>query len=67
MLRPAAPFDFAAMPATPENYHTSVLPEETVRFLLPAPGKVLFDGTLGGGGHSEAHLEAFALVVGRHP
>ncbi len=63
MWRPALPFDFAAMPATPENYHISVLPEETVRFLQPAAGKVMFDGTLGGGGHTEAFLKAGADVI----
>ena len=63
MFRAALPFDFAAMPATPENYHVSVLREEAVRFLAPAPGKVIFDGTLGGGGHSEALLKAGADVV----
>jgi 16S rRNA (cytosine1402-N4)-methyltransferase len=64
MLRPALPFDFAAMPATPENYHhISVLQEEVARFLAPGPGKVVFDGTLGGGGHSEAFLRAGADVI----
>jgi 16S rRNA (cytosine1402-N4)-methyltransferase len=63
MFRPALPFDFAAMPATPENYHISVLQEEAVRFLAPAPGKLFFDGTLGGGGHSEAFLRAGADVI----
>jgi 16S rRNA (cytosine1402-N4)-methyltransferase len=63
MLRPAIPFDFAAMPAMPENYHTSVLREEVIRFLAPAPGKLFFDGTLGGGGHSEAFLQAGADVI----
>jgi 16S rRNA (cytosine1402-N4)-methyltransferase len=63
MLRPTLPFEFAAMPATPENYHVSVLRDEAVRFLLPAPGKLFYDGTLGGGGHSEAFLRAGADVV----
>jgi 16S rRNA (cytosine1402-N4)-methyltransferase len=63
MLRPAFPYDFAAMPASPENYHISVLREEVVRFLAPAQGKTIFDGTLGGGGHSEAFLQAGADVI----
>src|SRR5687768_4299369 len=63
MLRPSIPFDFAAMPGTPENYHTSVLREEAVSFLAPAPGKLIFDGTLGGGGHTEAFLKAGADVI----
>ncbi len=32
--------------------------------LQPSPGRVIVDGTLGGGGHSEALLEAGATVVG---
>jgi 16S rRNA (cytosine1402-N4)-methyltransferase len=63
MLRPSIPFDFAAMPGTPETYHISVLREEAVRFLAPAPGKLIFDGTLGGGGHSEAFLQSGADVI----
>lgn len=41
-----------------EWYHTPVLVDEVVRLLDPARGGVYFDGTLGGGGHSEAILEA---------
>lgn len=63
MLRPTLNFDFAAMPATPENYHVSVLREEAVRFLAPASGMLIFDGTLGGGGHSEAFLQAGSDVI----
>ncbi len=37
---------------------------EAVRFLKPKAGKVILDGTLGGGGHSEALLRAGAEVVG---
>ena len=63
MLRLTTPFDFAAMPAAPENYHISVLREEAIRFLAPARGMMIFDGTLGGGGHSEAFLQAGADVI----
>lgn len=44
--------------AAGEPYHTPVLVDEVVRLLDPARGGVYFDGTLGGGGHSEAILEA---------
>ena len=44
--------------------HASVLREETVSLLAPAPGKVILDGTVGGGGHALALSEAGARVVG---
>ena len=52
--------------ANPEGsvWHESVLREEAIALLRPAPGRVFLDGTLGGGGHSEALLEAGARVVG---
>jgi len=43
--------------------HIPVLARETIEFLQPAPGKIFFDGTLGGGGHAELLLEAGASVV----
>lgn len=46
------------------KYHLPVLPEETLALLAPAPGKLYVDGTLGGGGHSEALLRAGASVIG---
>ncbi len=49
------------MPATETgprpDYHAPVMVEEVLGFLLPAPGPVL-DGTVGGGGHARALLEA---------
>ncbi len=45
-------------------YHETVLLEEAVRFMAPSEGKVLIDGTLGGGGHTEKMLEAGAVVYG---
>jgi len=45
-------------------YHLSVLMEEVLHFLAPQPGKLFIDGTLGGGGHSEALLRAGARVKG---
>ncbi len=44
-------------------YHLPVLLTETLEALQPAPGKLIFDGTLGGGGHSEALLQHGARVV----
>ncbi len=40
------------------GYHTPVLVEEVIRWLEPRRGGLYFDGTLGGGGHSAAILEA---------
>lgn len=44
--------------------HQTVLLEETVSILKPGAGRVIVDGTLGGGGHTEALLERGATVVG---
>lgn len=44
--------------------HASVLREEAVSLLAAGPGKVILDGTLGGGGHALALCEAGARVVG---
>lgn len=46
------------------EYHESVLMAETIDALLPAPGKLFVDGTLGGGGHTGALLDAGARVIG---
>jgi 16S rRNA (cytosine1402-N4)-methyltransferase len=48
----------------PYEYHESVLLAETVERLVPAPGKVILDGTLGGGGHTAALLAEGARVIG---
>ena len=45
-------------------YHEPVLLEQTLALLAPAPGKLFVDGTLGGGGHTEAFLQAGARVIG---
>jgi 16S rRNA (cytosine1402-N4)-methyltransferase len=47
-----------------EFVHASVLAREVVEILRPAPGKLLVDGTLGGGGHSELLLAQGAHVIG---
>jgi 16S rRNA (cytosine1402-N4)-methyltransferase len=55
----------SAMPADPHSsgYHQPVLLHETIAHLLPAPGKIFFEGTLGGGGHTRALLDAGATVI----
>lgn len=45
-------------------HHLTVLLNETVDALLPAPGKIIVDTTLGGGGHAEMLLERGATVIG---
>jgi 16S rRNA (cytosine1402-N4)-methyltransferase len=45
-------------------YHVPVLLDEVVELLAPAPGKVILDGTLGGGGHAEAILKSGAELIG---
>jgi len=49
--------------AEPLRYHLPVLATETVALLQPAPGRVLVDGTFGGGGHTGALLAAGARVI----
>lgn len=46
------------------EYHEPVLMHEVLEALQPAPGKIFVDGTLGGGGHTEAFLKAGATVIG---
>ncbi len=46
------------------RYHQPVLLAEVLALLEPAPGKLFVDGTLGGGGHTEAFLRAGARVIG---
>lgn len=62
--------DFAAIhqavsdDAVADGYHVPVLYREVVEALAPAAGKVVLDGTLGGGGHTRLLLEAGAEVIG---
>ena len=49
---------------TVEFAHQTVLAREAVDLLAAGPGKVILDGTLGGGGHAELMLERGARVVG---
>ncbi|MEA3211422.1 MAG: rRNA (cytosine1402-N4)-methyltransferase [Chthoniobacter sp.] len=46
------------------QFHESVLLAETLKLLEPEAGKIIVDGTLGGGGHSAALLAAGARVIG---
>ncbi len=48
------------------EYHVPVMVQEVLAYLRPSEGGVFFDGTVGGGGHSAAVLEAgpAARVVG---
>jgi 16S rRNA (cytosine1402-N4)-methyltransferase len=48
---------------TRDFVHEPVLAREVVEALRPAPGKLILDGTLGGGGHSGLLLEAGAHVI----
>ena len=43
--------------------HTSVLLDEVIAALEPAPGKIIIDGTFGAGGYSRGFLETGANVV----
>jgi 16S rRNA (cytosine1402-N4)-methyltransferase len=56
-----------SMPAESQSsegcFHVPVLLREMVAALEPAPGKLFLDGTVGGGGHSLALLEAGATVI----
>ena len=38
--------------------HVSVLADEVITYLAPAPGSLQIDATVGGGGHTERILEA---------
>ena len=40
------------------SYHAPVMVQEVLEYLQPSRGGLFFDGTLGGGGHTKAILEA---------
>jgi len=48
----------------PAFIHRTVLRREACELLCAGPGKLFLDGTLGGGGHTEALLETGAEVIG---
>ena len=50
--------------ASKSDYHIPVLLPDVIDFMAPEQGKVIVDGTLGGGGHTEAMLQAGAHVIG---
>src|SRR6267142_2385034 len=45
------------------TYHRPVLAAEVIELLTPHPGSLIFDGTCGGGGHTEAILRTGADVL----
>ena len=57
-------FHANAAPDQANGYHISVLPAEVSEWMGACEGKQIIDGTLGGGGHSEALLKAGACVLG---
>lgn len=58
------PSDPLGTPGRRAFHHQPVLLREVMELLAPASGQLILDGTLGGGGHSEAMLRAGARVVG---
>ncbi len=46
-----------------ESYHIPVLEQEVINALAPTNGKLMLDGTLGGGGHTRRLLEQGANVL----
>lgn len=47
-----------------DNYHVSVLLQETIDWLNVKPGKKYIDGTLGGAGHARLVLERGGIILG---
>ena len=45
-----------------DEYHAPVMVQEVLEYLNPSRGGLYFDGTLGGGGHTQAILEAGATA-----
>ncbi|MFT3991453.1 MAG: 16S rRNA (cytosine(1402)-N(4))-methyltransferase RsmH [Luteolibacter sp.] len=51
-------------PSDGGGYHLPVFPAEISEWMAPDETKLIIDGTLGGGGHSEMFLQAGARVIG---
>ncbi len=51
-------------PGLAAAYHRPVMVAEALWALAPAPGRVIVDGTVGGGGHTRALLATGATVIG---
>lgn len=46
------------------DYHRPVMVDEVLWALAPGPGRIIVDGTLGGGGHARAILAKGAKIIG---
>ncbi len=62
-LSAQAPVHFSETVAA-GDYHLPVFPAEISEWMAAGPDKLIIDGTLGGGGHSEIFLKAGARVLG---
>jgi 16S rRNA (cytosine1402-N4)-methyltransferase len=62
-LSAQAPVHFSE-PVAAGDYHLPVFPAEIGEWMAAGPDKLIIDGTLGGGGHSEIFLKAGARVLG---
>lgn len=62
-LSAQAPVHFSESVAA-GDYHLPVFPAEIGEWMAAGPDKLIVDGTLGGGGHSEIFLKAGARVLG---
>ena len=51
-------------PASTSSYHQPVLVAETMEAFMPIAGRLIMDGTLGGGGHTRALLAKGAKIIG---
>lgn len=64
MLVEASPVLFPHHLHPMEKFHESIMVAEILEAMQPIEGRQIFDGTLGGGGHSEAFLRRGAHVIG---